>query len=71
MISVTTENKFFSTDQTIMIKTYQSRKEGLKISSVYPSDEPNPMGYHRNTLLYPDEGKSKASKPDEWFQMTL
>ena len=45
IISVTTESKFVSPDQIIMINKDQGRKEGIEISRVSPSDEPNPMGY--------------------------
>ena len=52
--SFTTNNKFISPTHDIMINKDQERKEGLERSRVFPSDEPNPMYYHRNMLLSSD-----------------
>ena len=46
-----------------MINKDQERKDGIETSMVSPSDEPNPMCYHKNKLLSYDEVSSKASKP--------
>ena len=69
--SVNTENKFIIPDHVIIINKDQDRKEGIETSRVYPSDEPNPMGCHRNTLPFSDEGKSKASKLDQTKKISL
>ena len=71
IISVTSDRKFFNPAQTIMINKDQGRKEGIEISRVSPSGEPNPMVYHRNTLIYSDEGRSKSSKPDHTKHISL
>ena len=63
--SVNNDNKFIIPAHVIMIKKDQEIKEGIETSRVSSSDGPNSMGYHRNTLLYSDEGKSKAYKPDK------
>ena len=60
--SVNNENKFIIPAHGIMIKNYQEIKEGIETSRVYPSDEPNSMVFHRNTLLYSDEINSKYYK---------
>ena len=52
--SVNNENKFIIPAHGIMINKDQDRKEGLKIYRCFPSDEPNPMDYHRNMLLSSD-----------------
>ena len=36
-----------------------------------PCDEPNFMGYHRNTLIYSYEGRSKYYKPDNNKNISL
>ena len=60
--SVTTENKFIICIHVIMINKYHDRKKGLETSKIYPSYEPNPMDFHRNTLIFCDEGRSNYSK---------
>ena len=64
IISVTTENKFISPVQSVMINNYQGRKEELEIYRFSPSDEPNPMSHHMKKLISLDEGWNKASNPD-------
>ena len=54
-----------------MIHKDQGRKERLEISRVSKSDEPNPLGFHRNTLLYYDEGRNKDSKHNQNKKMIL
>ena len=48
-----------------MINKDQSRKKCIKISSVYPSDEPNPTCYNRNMFLSYDEGRNNSADPDD------
>ena len=45
--------------------------EGLETYRVSTNDEPNPMSYHRNTLLSSDKGRSKASNPDNTNNISL
>ena len=71
IISVTTENNFSRLAHTIIINKDQGIKEGLEISMVYPSYEPNTMGYHRNTLIYSDEGRSKVSNTNHTKNIIL
>ena len=54
-----------------MINKYQNKKEGLKTSRVSPSDEPNPVGYHSNTLPSSDEFRLKSYKPDHNNNISL
>ena len=71
IISVPTENNFSRLAHTIIINKDQGIKEGLEISMVYPSYEPNTMGYHRNTLIYSDEGRSKVSNTNHTKNIRL
>ena len=78
IISVTTESKFVSPDQIIMINKDQGRKEGIEISRVSPSDEPNPMGYPwvthglpMNKFISYNSGRSSTSKPDQIDNISL
>ena len=54
-----------------MIYKDQDKNEGLETSRFAPSDEPNTMDYHRNTLLYSDEGNIKASNTDHTKKFSL
>ena len=47
-----------------MINKYMGRKEGLEISTVSPSDEPNSMYHHRKKSLSYDKGRNKSFHPD-------
>ena len=69
--SFNTDNKFIRPAHASMINKDQEKKEGLETSKVSPSDEPNSMDYHSNTLLYPDEGRSKASNTDNTDKIRL
>ena len=71
LTSVTTENKFIIPDHAIIINKDQKRNEGIETSKIYPSDETNPMDYHRNTLIYSDEWRSKDYKPDRTKNIIL
>ena len=62
--------KFMTLFNTDNIKDTK-RNDGLETSRVYPRDEPNSMGCHRNALLYSDEGKGKAYKPDHTRNVIL
>ena len=42
-----------------------------KTYRVYPSVEPNTMGYHRNMLLSSDESNIKAYKPEHTKKIRL
>ena len=62
--SVNNKNRLIVPSCGIMINKDQDGKEGIETSRVSPSDEPNRMSYHRNKLLYSDEGNSKYYKYD-------
>ena len=69
--TVTTDKTFISPAHFIMINKDQDRKELLKTFRVSPSDEPNPMGYHINTLLSSDNVRSKNYNPDHTKNISL
>ena len=52
--SVATDNKFMSPVHAIIMNKDQNITEGLVTSRVSPSNDPNSMGYHSNTLLSSD-----------------
>ena len=64
IISVTTEIKFFRPDQTIISNKDEGSKEGIEMSRVYSSGEPNPICYQKKASISCDEGRSKVSMPD-------
>ena len=71
IFSVATKIVFVSLSQVIIINNDQSRKGGLEIPRVSSSDEPNTIGYHRNTSIYSDEGWSNDSQPDHTKKISL
>ena len=64
IISVTNENKFIIPACATIINKDQNKKEGIEISRVSSSDEPNTMDYHMRTLLSYNEGRGIASNTD-------
>ena len=69
--SVNNKNRLVVPSCGIMINKDQDGKEVIETSRVSPSDEPNRMSYHRNKLLYSDEGNSKYYKYDHNKKISL
>ena len=71
IFSVATEKKFVSPYRVITNNKNQGRKERIEIPRVSLSGEPNTMAYHRNTLIYSNEGMNKASNTDQNIKVRL